>query len=349
MNTILQSLMADIQHNCHISNAQHAGNYTLCVYLLKMREYFRWEQGRPFNTSIDKEQLGQWLTEREELWESLQEKDFTALKINDQRFDPFDSDGVNQQLLPYKMVYSAGYGNKCNPHFFLGDMESLYQHSGYTIYVSGKEYARDLTAPPAMLQGKTIFLRRESFRRMIWEKYEEWLWSKPDNVMRKAFQYYPFESQTELALDAMTDNELQMALYHEIGEARATELLGDQWLEILSSLPRSKGEIMFRAVKDHLADSLSTFPQLFNDFKPESLSFYIANLTSMRKLITPELTRLYAQWSIDQSLTSLQEYAQTAQQHWLQLASKMIDLRQQCDDIKDYTEKLALLVERNYL
>jgi hypothetical protein len=353
MNKTLQLLMTGIRYNCHISNARHAGSYTLCVYLLKMREYYRWEQDQPLNSPVDKNELGQWLAEREEFWESLQKKDFVQLQINNQSFDPFDSHGINQQLLPYGMVYSAGYGNRLNPHFFLGDLESFHQQGDYVIYITGKEYARDLTAPPAMAQGNTIFLRRESFRRMIWEKYEEWLWNKPDNAMKRALQFYPFGSQNEQALDAMTENELRMALFHEIGEVKATELLGEQWLELLSTLPRSKAEIMFRAVKDHLADSLSTFPQLMNDFKPQSLHFYIANLTSMRKILSPRLIFLYELWLKegfkDQPLAGFQEYVETAKAHWLQLAREMIDLKEQYPDIKSYTKQLVLLVERSYL
>lgn len=358
MNKALQPLLSGIQHNCHISNARHAGNYTLCVYLLKMREYYRWEQGQPYNTSLDKDQLGEWISAREELWESLEKKDFVPLQLNNQKFDPFDSAGINQQLIAHNLVYSAGYGNGCHPHFFLADLESLYQQDGSVIYISGKEYVRDLTAPPAMTQGNTIFIRRESFRRMIWEKYEEWLWNKPDNAMQRALQFYPFGIHNKQALDAMTENELHMALYHEIGEIKATALLGEQWLEILSSLPRSKGEIMFRAVKDHLADSLSTFPQLMNDFKPQSLHFYIANLTSMRKILSPGLISLYEQWVKEerlneglkvQSLTALQAYAEMAKKHWLQLARKMIDLKGQFPDKKTYIEQLALLIEKNAL
>lgn len=106
---------------------------------------------------------------------------------------------------------------------------------------------------------------------------------------------------------------------------------------------------MLRAVKDHLADSLSTFPQLMDDFKPQSLHFYMANLTSMRKLIAPELSGLYQQWLIDQSIKPLRKYAQKAKQHWPQLAGEIIKLRDRFRDDKVYIEQLANLIEKNYL
>lgn len=39
-----QSLLRAAQHNCDVSDAQHAGSYTLCIYLTHMREYFRWHE-----------------------------------------------------------------------------------------------------------------------------------------------------------------------------------------------------------------------------------------------------------------------------------------------------------------
>jgi hypothetical protein len=39
----LGQVVATVQKNCHISDAQYAGDYTLCIFLLKMREFYRWE------------------------------------------------------------------------------------------------------------------------------------------------------------------------------------------------------------------------------------------------------------------------------------------------------------------
>ena len=64
-------LCETVQKNCNISDACHAANYTLCVYLLKMREYFRWENGYSYNDVLPKEDVGNWVQERENLWESL--------------------------------------------------------------------------------------------------------------------------------------------------------------------------------------------------------------------------------------------------------------------------------------
>jgi len=349
MSGSLQALVSNVQNNCHIADAIHAGNYTLCIYLLKMRELFRWESGQGFNRHIDKEALGSWLSKREALWDSLSGSNFKPISIGELEFDPMDSQAINQQLLPQGLVYSAGHGNKAQPHFFLAQLEQQHSEGDYTIYISHKELARDLTAPPAMAQGNTIFIRRESFRRLLWEKYEEWLWNKPDNAMRRAIQYYPFDTNVNAALEQMTDKELNMALYHEIGEIRASTLLGEEWLEILAQLPRSRGEIIFRAVKDHLADSLSTLPQLLETFYPESLHFYMANLSSMRKTIAPQLEQQYQLWLDTQDLNALRQYVQRAKKHWLKIGKEMVDMRGQYETIKDYAEAINQLIEKNYL
>ena len=75
------------------------------------------------------------------------------------------------------------------PHFFLGELVEQREFNGFTLYISGTEYARDLTAPPAMSLGATIFIRQESLRRMIWEKVEEWRWNRPENAMRRAIEH----------------------------------------------------------------------------------------------------------------------------------------------------------------
>ena len=36
---MVRDLAQAVQHNCHISDARHGADYSLCVYLMKMREY----------------------------------------------------------------------------------------------------------------------------------------------------------------------------------------------------------------------------------------------------------------------------------------------------------------------
>lgn len=71
----LNKLSETVQQNCHIADAAHAGDYTLCIYLLKMREFYRWEQKAAFSTKLENKTVGSWLKEREALWNNLDKID----------------------------------------------------------------------------------------------------------------------------------------------------------------------------------------------------------------------------------------------------------------------------------
>lgn len=324
------SLINDVQHNCNISDAKHAGNYTLCVYLLKMREYYRWENKQRFNDELSQDNIGQWLSQREAMWEELENEDYKPLRINDTAYNPFDSEAINQILLNENLIYSGGYGVKSKPHFFVATLKQHQHYNGYNIYISGEEYARDLTSPPAMSQQQTIYIRHESFKRMIWERTEEWKWNKPQNAMAKAIACYDFDNKLEQSLDAMTENEINAAVLHEIGEIQAGEQLHG-WQQMMNEISFTQAEIMARAVRDHFADTLHTLPTLLDNTandknRQASLHFYFANLTNMRKHLYPSLMQAYQQWCDNGDLQTLQENTHKGKKHWQQLATDILDL-----------------------
>jgi len=332
----IQPLISDVQLNCHISDARHAGNYALCVYLLKMREFYRWEHKYSFSEKLSTDDIGNWLSRREELWEEVEDEDYHSIQIDDATLDPFDSAAINQALIhtgkmtetSSKLIYSGGYGVKNKPHFFIAELESHNNFNGYSIFISGKEYARDLTSPPAMSHNKTIYIRRESFKRMIWERTDEWRWNKPENAMARAIRCYDFDNDLEGALSRMTDNELDAAVLHEIGEIQAGDTLPD-WQQMMSDISFTQAEIMARAVRDHYADTLHTLPTLIENNNQASIHFYFANLTNMRKHIFPSLMAAYNQWCENKDINSIEQTVARALGHWRSIAEQMLVLHQQ--------------------
>jgi hypothetical protein len=325
----IKSILSNIQTNCDIADAKYAGNFTLCIYLLKMREYFRWEKGFGYSSGLPQADVGQWLIKREALWSDLEDKEFNLLEINNDEIDPFDTKKINQHLVPNGYVYSAGLGQQSKPHFFLGALEEHRKLSGYNIYISDKEYARELSAYPAMSIGTDIFIRRESLRRMLWEKLETWRWNKPKNAMERALGFYNFDDDIEQALDEMTSVEIETTTLHEIGEIKAGELLGSKWQKLLLSLPRCKAEIMLRAVRDHLADALSTIPNLIENNQTASLHFYFANFALMRKELFPSLLDSYQVFVDTNDSSKIAEHVLKSKEHWLNLANSAIELYEQ--------------------
>lgn len=342
----IQRLSSTVQLNCHISDARHAGNYTLCVYLLKMREFYRWEKQHTFSDKLSTDDIGEWLTEREQLWEELENDDYHNILIDNDTHDPFDSTDINQSLISNNLIYSGGYGVKNKPHFFLADLETTKTLNGYTIYISGKEYARDLTSPPAMSQNKIIYIRRESFKRLIWERTDEWRWNKPENAMARAIRCYDFDKNLDRALTEMTDNELNAAVLHEIGEIQAGEKL-DGWHQMMSDVTFTQAEIMARAVRDHYADTLHTLPTLIENNNQASIHFYFANLTHMRKHIFPSIIDAYNQWCENKKLSSIEKTITASHDHWKNIAKQIISLHHQ--DAKHCNVTIEALVNNNHI
>ena len=109
-----------VQRNCHISDARHAGNYTLCVYLLKMREFYRWEKARRFSDELSTDDIGNWLTEREDMWSTLEQEDYADIDAHGERFDPYDSSGINAKLLEHGPGLQRRYRAEIQTAFFPG-------------------------------------------------------------------------------------------------------------------------------------------------------------------------------------------------------------------------------------
>ncbi|MCU7930594.1 MAG: hypothetical protein KZQ90_07335 [Candidatus Thiodiazotropha sp. (ex Codakia rugifera)] len=347
MKGSLHHLCCAVQRNCHISDARHGTDYGLCTYLLKMREYYRWENGLDYGASLTNESVGEWLTEREELWDSLSEDDFVSLPLRDQVFDPFDVDTINDHLEPLGLVYSAGYGSKNKPLFFLGHLERREEPGGASVWVAGRELARDLMAPAAMCQGDRIFIRRESFRRLLWEKLESWRWQRPDNALGRAFANYNFEDDLEAALDKMVEKELDVVLLHEQGEYLAGQQLGEIWNRMILDLGHSPAELMARAVRDHWADCQVTLPGLLEIEDQASVHFYIGGLGGMRKVIFPSLIAAYEAWSKEDDWEPLKRIIEQGERHWSALAKQLVVMYKEHPD--EALSGIKSLIEANTL
>lgn len=347
MKGTLRQLCCAVQRNCHISDARHGTDYGLCTYLLKMREYYRWENGLDYQASLTNESVGDWLSAREQLWESLVDDEFAKLPLDGEDYDPFDVETINQALEPLGLVYSAGYGAKNKPLFFLGHLERLEQPEGISVWVSGRELARDLTAPAAMNQGGRIYIRQESFRRLLWEKFENWRWQKADNAMGRAFSHYDFEQHLEVSLDHMVEKELDAVLLHEQGEYLAGKRLGEKWNEMVADLGHSPAELMARAVRDHWADCEVTLPHLLRHEDEASLHFYIGGLTGMRKSIFPELSAAYEAWHLHGDWKPLYQVVEGGQKHWPELATRLLDCYQ--NQPREAKAAIKSMVEANTL
>jgi len=322
----LPPLAGTVQRNCDISDARHAGDYGLCTFLLKMREYYRWENELPFSCALPRDELGKWLRSREQHWDGIENEAYAPLPLAPGDLEPFDAAAANRELLPQGRVYSAGYGRFGKPVFFLGELLRAEQRRGFTILISSCEYARELAAPPAMLQGRTIFVRQESVRRYLWEKVEGWLSRRQDNAMARALAGYEFAAGADAALQRMAEGEMETMILHELGEAMAGDLLGEAWREMVASAARSRGEPVLRAVRDLLADCLSTLPALLARGDPRALHFYFATYDAPRSRLFPQALEAYEEFSRSGDPRRLRQAAESGKERWLATARGLLSL-----------------------
>lgn len=325
----LGALIEAVQRNCHIADARHARDMTLCTYLLEMREFFRWEHGLPHGLPPPRADVSLWIAEREGLWEQLYEEAYTELTLGKERFEAFDAEALNRLLVPAGLVYGAGIGRFGKPHFFLARLDRVEHHDGLTVLVCDCEYARDLSALPAVLQGGTVIVRREALRQWLGEKAETWGLKQGEGAMSLALKAYRYESEPAGALERMARAEAESLILHERGEHQAGSILGPEWETMIAGFSLRRPEILARAVRDNWADCLTTLPTLVEQGATASLHFWHANFDGMRKALFPSLAAALANWQAWGNPSPILEVAARGRAHWQSVAQSVLALSQE--------------------
>jgi hypothetical protein len=330
-----QCLIEAVQTNCHIADARHAADMTLCTYLLQMREFFRWESGLPFGASLPRDAVGAWIAERETLWASLEAQPFMPLPLpavsESAGLDPFDIAGINRCLLPEGLIYGAGMVGANRPVFFLAELHAQQQREGLQLLTAGRELARGLIAPPGTLgrwrDGQdAIVIRRESLARWCWERFEAFtLRRTPGSAFHAVVQAYGLDQDFEAALPRWLEEQAESVLLHELGEHRAGQWLGAHWSALRMSLPTRRGELYARAVRDHLADLEVTLPTLLDRDAQASLHFWFASYDGVRELLFPSLASAYEAWRGGDQGLALRDAILRGKAHFQGLAQRAID------------------------
>ncbi len=318
-----EALKQAVQANCDIADARHAREMTMCNYLLAMRELFRWEHGIPLARPLPQAELGGWIARREARWNELEDADFLPLPLGG-GCDPFDNAAINAALAPHGLVYSGGVGRWGQPHFFLGELARRETRHGLEVLVSEREHARDLFAPPAALRGGTVFLRLDALRRWLWEKTEVWGVRQAEGALKAALEGYGFAGDAEAALGRMAAAEGETLILHEIGESLAEPLLGPAWREMLNGLSERRAELLARAVRDNLADCLSTLPALLERRAGASIHFFFANFEGLRRGLFPRLWSAYAAWRRTGDDADLRLACRDGQAHWQEAGQRLL-------------------------
>jgi hypothetical protein len=293
----LDNIISQVKRNCNISDAKFWGEYSICGLLLRLRELFRSEKGLKLWERIPHEEISEWMSEKENLWKELQDKELEDIIIGGSTFEPFEVSNINKKLEKKNLIYGAGYGIRMKPSFFIADLISKRRIDNYEVYIAGKEYARDLADYPAMIQDSAIFARLDTTKLLLWERFEELRVRDPRSTLSYAFSRYginpndePSEN-TEKKISMVALSEVETYIHHELGEAIEGEKLGEEWKKLLLDISGRKAEYFSRGIKDLLADTTEKgmINYIIKNQKEGSLGFYIVFLDGYRKLLFPEI------------------------------------------------------------
>lgn len=322
----MAALVSAVQANCDIADARHARDVSLCTYLLGMREFYRWEHELPYGVSPPRDEVGRWIAEREARWEQLADEDFRTLPVVGREFDPFAATQINAALAGSGLVYGAGLGRFHKPHFFLAQLAREEQRGEARLLVCGCEYARDVSAIPAASQGATMIVRREALRQWLWEKAEGWNLKQQDGALKSALLAYGFDRDPLVAIERMTDGEIETLVLHEEGEIAAGRLLGSDWSAKLQGFSGKRAELLARAVRDNLADCLVTLPSLLQRNAEDSLHFWFSTFDGLRRELFPRLVTAYQSTVGAGDTVILAAAAQAGATHFAALGRRLLEM-----------------------
>jgi hypothetical protein len=328
-NLDIPGLVETVQFNCDIADARFAGDDTLCIYLLKMREFFRWSAGADSDGPIDRELLGDWIMQKESMWDQIEEQKYKTITIGSREFDRFDNKGINNILNPLGLIYSGGLGRRSRPIFFLAHLEATEKTANCKVLISGEELARNMTAPPGMSHRGCIYVRRDALRRYLAAMVEEWKWAKRDNAMAAVLSHYGFENAPGEALETLLDCEQENLILHEIGERIAEDMIGEGWQLVIEDIENPVQELKVRAVRDNLADCMTSLPAFLALKDRISLDFYYANMTPLRREMFPSFCEAYRIAKSHGDYRNLTRVVAQGRKHWLSVSRQLVSSRDQ--------------------
>ena len=292
-----------ILSNCAVSDAAHAGQFSVCGLALRLRDLYKWEQALAPWEEHDAREVLAWIGEREDGWEHVEQETYAPLQIGSQVFDPFDTAKINARLAKENLFYGAGYAYRLKPTFFLAEIKKQWTLHGHQVLLLGHELARDLLTLPALTQDNCIIVRREAARLFVWDQMT---YIKPSG--KPAFKW----GLNQCGVTEMTRDALQQAfttildlqettyIYHELGEIVDETFDRALWREIIGAFPHSPTELLARAVKDLLADTGPHGPlvHIIEEQNAAALAFYVAFSDGLVKELFPHMKSAFKAFSV---------------------------------------------------
>ena len=338
----IEDLTAQVLHNCNLSDSRHAGLYSICGLAMRLRDLYKWEKGLEPWIEKDSTEILTWIGEKEDIWEDLVDQEFHAISLEGKKYDPFEVDGINGVLEPYRLIYGAGYVHSLKPTFFLGRLEEKRRVNGHIVYILGRELARDILTIPALSQGDSVFIRKESAKFFFWD-HIFFINKSGKNALKFAFENHGLIEQRpehlHRNLDRIFDAELETYIHHELGELKETAFDREAWRDIIANYSHTPIELLARTVKDLLADTNEhgVLQYITREKRTASLGFYVAFLDGLRKELFPELINAFPEFvrtrnwqTIDRAVSSGYDTAR----HYAEVMTRIYQEGRRKNDMK---------------
>jgi hypothetical protein len=328
---IISNLTQQVLKNCDIADAQHAGFYSLCGLVLRLRDLYKWEKKlKPWQEDGVAE-VSEWIDRKETCWESLVDTQFEKLTFNQKNFDPLDAEGLNAHLNPLGICYGSGYAHFLKPTFFLAEITAKKIINDTPVYILGHEYARDLFTTPALTQNGQIFVRLAAARFWLWDQisYVKQSGRAPMQFALASYGITDINSaQMRRTFETIAAAETTTYLYHELGELADTYFDRDIWRAIIAAFPHSPIEMLARAIKDVLADTHpgGTLAHLIKNRKSASLGFYIAFRESFTQKLFPALGKAFESFMVHGDWQHIEEARQRGFKQAHEQAKKLVSI-----------------------
>jgi hypothetical protein len=334
------SFFQAVKRNCDISDARDSGIYSICTLVLKLRNLYKWEHGLNPWEEPDPPVLLDWIGAREECWEAIHGEEFSPIPVDGGGIDPFLPEVINPRLSSAKLLYGAGYGRSMKAVFFLAEVLEERWVEGCQTFILGREEARELSSPFAMLQGNTIYIRKEPMRFFFWDQIQEINPSCRLSMQQalKAYGLMPDDSPLDRkklidTFDRIIDAELEIFVYHEVGESRESLLSSSQLKKIIGAYPGTAIELVARSVKDILADThpVGLLPHIIAKEKKSSLGFYLSFLDGMRKLLGANVNEAGRNFWDSGAWTPVRDAVAECRRRNEEIACRFLDMNRRLD------------------
>jgi hypothetical protein len=315
----------------------------MCSLVLKLRNLYKWERGLEPWSEPDSADLLEWIEARETYWEEIGDKDFKPLTVNGQPCATDDVETVNGATGSLPFFYGAGHGRSMKAIFFLAEVIERLDVEECPIVVLGREYAREMASPFAMVQEGQVIVRTEPLRYFLYDHIQELRAS-----CRSSFRF--FLNSHGLLADGVLDQqslkekindiaieERDLFIYHEIGELLEDSMSSATLGKMTGRFPGSVIEFVSRAVRDVLADThpRGVLSHLVKEQKLSTLSLFVSFVDGLRQELFPELGTAWKVFLEHKNWDELEQARISCRERTKRLAEKIEDIAESSENQSD--------------